>query len=63
MAKLINQHCLYPVHTAPQAELVSAILFAKHIIESDRTGFSGSELKILPASARSDAKARDLKKA
>jgi Bacterial RNA polymerase, alpha chain C terminal domain len=36
MAKPINQHHLYEIHTEPQGELVSAILSAKHIIEIAR---------------------------
>src|ERR1700681_1849757 len=33
MAKPISQHHLYEIHTAPQGELVSAVLSASHIHE------------------------------
>jgi hypothetical protein len=33
MAKPISQHHLYEIHTAPQGELVSAVLSAIHIQE------------------------------
>jgi hypothetical protein len=33
MAKPISQHHLYEKHTAPQGELVSAVLSALHILE------------------------------
>jgi hypothetical protein len=33
MAKLMGQHHLYEIHTAPQGELVSAVLSASHIYE------------------------------
>jgi hypothetical protein len=36
MAKPISQQHLYEIHTAPQGELVSAILSAKHIREIAR---------------------------
>jgi hypothetical protein len=36
MAKPINQHHLYEIHTAPQSDVVSAILSAKHIVELTR---------------------------
>src|SRR5882724_7270232 len=36
MAKPISQHHLYEVHTAPQGELVSAILSARQIVEIAR---------------------------
>jgi hypothetical protein len=36
MAKPINQHHLYEIHTAPQFDLVSAILSTKHIVELAR---------------------------
>jgi hypothetical protein len=36
MAKPINQHHLYEIHTAPQSDVVSAILSAKHIVELAR---------------------------
>ena len=31
--KPINQHHLYEIHTAPQEELVGAVLSANHILE------------------------------
>ena len=36
MAKPIDQHHLYEIHTAPQGELVSAILSARQIVEIAR---------------------------
>jgi hypothetical protein len=36
MAKPISQHHLYQIHTAPQGELVSAVLSARHIVEIAR---------------------------
>jgi hypothetical protein len=33
MAKPTSQHHLYEIHTAPQGELVSAVLSAIHILE------------------------------
>ena len=33
MAKPVSQHHLYEIHTAPQGELVSAVLSASHIYE------------------------------
>jgi hypothetical protein len=36
MAKPINQHHLYEIHTAPQFDVVSTILSAKHIVELAR---------------------------
>jgi hypothetical protein len=36
MAKPISQHHLYEIHTAPQSDLVSAILSANHIVELAR---------------------------
>ena len=36
MAKPISQHHLYEIHTAPQGELVSAVLSARHIVEIAR---------------------------
>jgi hypothetical protein len=36
MAKPASQHHLYEIHTAPQGELISAVLSAKHIIEIAR---------------------------
>ena len=36
MAKPISQHHLYEIHTAPQGELVSAVLLARHILEIAR---------------------------
>jgi hypothetical protein len=36
MTKPINQHHLYEIHTAPQAELVTAVLSANHIHELAR---------------------------
>ncbi|WP_197689250.1 hypothetical protein [Bradyrhizobium erythrophlei] len=39
MAKPINQHHLYEIHTAPQSDVVSAILSAKHIVEGSVARF------------------------
>jgi len=36
MAKPINQHHLYEIHTTPQFDLVSAILSTKHVVELAR---------------------------
>jgi hypothetical protein len=36
MAKPINQHHLYEIHTAPQGDLVTAVLSANHIPEIAR---------------------------
>jgi hypothetical protein len=36
MAKPISQHHLYEIHTAPQSDVVSAILTASHIVELAR---------------------------
>jgi hypothetical protein len=36
MAKPVNRHHLYEIHTAPQGELVSAVLSANHIHEIAR---------------------------
>ena len=36
LAKPISQHHLYEMHTAPQGELVSAVLSANHILEIAR---------------------------
>jgi hypothetical protein len=36
MAKPISQQHLYEIHTAPQGELVSAVLSGKHILEIAR---------------------------
>jgi hypothetical protein len=36
MARPVSQHHLYEIHTAPQGELVSAVLSAKHILEIAR---------------------------
>ena len=36
MARPISQHHLYEIHTAPQGELVSAILSARQIVEIAR---------------------------
>src|SRR6267143_6109874 len=33
VSKPISQHHLYEIHTAPQGELVSAVLLARHIVE------------------------------
>jgi hypothetical protein len=33
MAKPMGQHHLYEIHTAPQGELVSAVLSASHVHE------------------------------
>ncbi|WMT74493.1 hypothetical protein [Bradyrhizobium sp. Ash2021] len=36
MERPITTHHLYEIHTAPQGELVSAVLSAKHIVELAR---------------------------
>src|SRR3979411_1694543 len=36
MAKPVNQHHLYEIHTAPQLPLVSAVLSARHVYELAR---------------------------
>ena len=36
MAKPMSQQQLYEIHTAPQGELVSAVLSARHILEIAR---------------------------
>ena len=36
MAKPVSQHHLYEIHTAPQAELISAVLSARDILEIAR---------------------------
>jgi hypothetical protein len=36
MFKPTSQHHLYEIHTAPQAELITAVLSAEHIIELAR---------------------------
>jgi hypothetical protein len=36
MAKPVNQHHLYEIHTAPQGELISAVLSAEQIVELAR---------------------------
>jgi hypothetical protein len=36
LAKPISQHHLYEIHTAPQGELVSAVLSGNHILEIAR---------------------------
>jgi hypothetical protein len=36
MSKPVVQHHLYEIHTAPQGELVSAVLSAEHIVELAR---------------------------
>ena len=36
MSKPTNQHHLYEIHTAPQGDLVSAVLSANHIFEIAR---------------------------
>jgi hypothetical protein len=36
LAKPISQHHLYEIHTAPQGQLVSAVLSARHILEIAR---------------------------
>jgi hypothetical protein len=36
MSKPTSQHHLYEIHTAPQGELVSAVLSAEHIVELAR---------------------------
>lgn len=36
LAKPVSQHHLYEIHTAPQGDLVSAVLSAKHVLEIAR---------------------------
>jgi hypothetical protein len=36
LAKPVSQHHLYEIHTAPQGELVIAVLSASHILEIAR---------------------------
>jgi hypothetical protein len=36
LAKPAGQHHLYEIHTAPQSDLVSAVLSAEHIVEIAR---------------------------
>jgi hypothetical protein len=36
MSRPTNQHHLYEIHTAPQGDLVSAVLSANHILEIAR---------------------------
>jgi hypothetical protein len=36
MAKPVSQRHLYEIHTAPQGELISAVLSGKHIVEIAR---------------------------
>jgi hypothetical protein len=36
MAMPVSQHHLYEIHTAPQSDLVSAVLSAEHIVELAR---------------------------
>jgi hypothetical protein len=36
LAKPVSQRHLYEIHTAPQADLVSAVLSAEHIVEIAR---------------------------
>ena len=36
MSKPASQHHLYEIHTAPQSDLVSAVLSAEHIVELAR---------------------------
>jgi hypothetical protein len=36
MSKPASQHHLYEIHTAPQAELITAVLSAQHIVELAR---------------------------
>ena len=36
MSKPESQHHLYEIHTAPQAELITAVLSAEHIVELAR---------------------------
>jgi hypothetical protein len=36
MSQPISQHHLYEIHTAPQSDLVSAVLSAEHIVELAR---------------------------
>jgi len=38
MTMPINQHHLYEMHTAPQSDLVRAVLSADHIVELARLG-------------------------
>ena len=38
MTMPINQHRLYEMHTAPQSDLVRAVLSADHIVELARLG-------------------------
>jgi hypothetical protein len=36
MSQPVSQHHLYEIHTAPQSDLVSAILSADHVVELAR---------------------------
>ena len=36
MSQPVSQHHLYEIHTAPQSDLVSAVLLAAHIVELAR---------------------------
>jgi hypothetical protein len=36
LAKPVSQHHLYEIHTAPQGDLISAVLSAEHILEIAR---------------------------
>ena len=36
MAMPVGQHHLYEIHTAPQSDLVSAVLSVEHIVELAR---------------------------
>ena len=36
MSQPESQHHLYEIHTAPQSDLVSAVLFADHVVELAR---------------------------
>ena len=36
MSKAASQHHLYEIHTAPQGELITAVLSAEHIVEIAR---------------------------
>ena len=36
MSKPASQHHLYEIHTAPQGELITAVLSAEHIVELAR---------------------------
>jgi hypothetical protein len=36
MSKAASQHHLYEIHTAPQGELITAVLSAEHIFELAR---------------------------